>query len=985
MVPTPAPTEVVLAGCLDVDTALAYMAQDCSASSKWALEAHIDQCEECSDFVGEIARLDSQEQPSPLQAPRAEPSFVGQSIGRYVVRSVIGVGAMGVVYAAYDPQLDRNIALKVLRNSLNSESGAARLRREAQAMAKVESENVVRVFDVGMNQSSVFIAMEVIVGTTLGGWMQQEPRSWQSVVRVFKAAGQGLLAAHQAQLIHRDFKPENVLVSKDGRRVCVTDFGLVFSEESEEGWFEEGPIALTRDGSVVGTPAYMAPEQWNRSDVDPRTDQFSFCVCLYEAIYGQRPFAGDTMAILRESTCSGELQSLRGKGIETVPRRLHSLLLRGLKKNPDERFSTMQELLEELSAIETPKRKYWLFGAVLALALVGLAWIGLNAESKLAMCTGAKAQFSQVWNPELRAAVSDKLVGSPVTKERLLGLLDARGKAWVAGHTSACRATRVDGHQSEARLQERMQCLSGQREQFAALVHEMSSGEARTGDREIVAASALPEVRECEGGGRRASEKPGAPKAPAELRLQLEAVAAKMALGELASALLLSEKIRGKMDGVKGSSLQARASFLHAQLLEKSGEIDEALGEYEKMIPQAIQMHNEALVSRLWNAQVHLVGYLQRKHKEGKMLAQVAQVSLQRVTGVPELGLELQSYIAMIEYSIGNYSDAETMLRESLWAHEGLYGAQHPKTLQIQHNLGDTLLRQGKLAASAEVLEEVLEQREMLYGAHHSSVASTLFTIAYIDFKRGNYKLALQRYQRSLSVRIAAFGEDYPDVASSHVGVGVALKALGKLVEAQQHQERALTIWKKHYGPAHPSVAIALNNLANLLHQQGKNKRARGYLEEAYQIKKASLGAVHPELASTVFNLGEIVRAETGDCEQAMPYWQESLGIYQELDQGKDPASAYPLTSLGDCLLASGKAEEAVEGLERALDLRIAAQVDASVAAETRFALARALRSAGMERKRARRLAVEARLGYANNSQFKEEAARITTWLGRGQ
>ena len=250
----------------------------------------------------------------------------GQLVGRYVVLAPLGAGGMGVVYAAFDPQLDRKVALKLLHSEAVSASGAtqskndgyARLLREAQAMARLRHPNVVAVHDVGKIDERVFIAMEFVEGGTLKQWLRARPRTRQEVLAVFIQAGRGLMAAHEAGLVHRDFKPDNVLVSVKGQ-AQVLDFGL--AKATEEG---ERPSPgesrtnlgtstlstnLTQVGAILGTPAYMAPEQHLGDVTDARTDQFSFCVALWSALYREAPFAGESLGELASSVCGGELRS----------------------------------------------------------------------------------------------------------------------------------------------------------------------------------------------------------------------------------------------------------------------------------------------------------------------------------------------------------------------------------------------------------------------------------------------------------------------------------------------------------------------------------------------------------------------------------------------------------------------------------------------------------------------------------------------------
>jgi serine/threonine protein kinase len=312
----------------------------------------------------------------------------GTTVDRFIVLGIVGRGAMGEVYAAHDPELDRKVAIKLLRGRGGAESadeGRARLMREAQAIAKVSHPNVVVVYDVGTFDGRVFIAMEFIAGHTLGYWLQAQPRSVAEILEVFAGAGRGLAAAHEKELIHRDFKPENVMVGADGQ-ARVMDFGLVrLSIDRDKSEIEkkqpsgvaapamiadadpmatfviEGPVEiamaaglspdslawnLTQAGAVMGTPAYMSPEQFRGDFTDARTDQFSFCVALYEALYGERPFPGGNIIELTANVVAGRVK-VEPEGTR-VPRRIRHALLRGMSADPEARFPSITALLGEL-------------------------------------------------------------------------------------------------------------------------------------------------------------------------------------------------------------------------------------------------------------------------------------------------------------------------------------------------------------------------------------------------------------------------------------------------------------------------------------------------------------------------------------------------------------------------------------------------------------------------------------------------------------
>ncbi len=377
--------------CPDENVLAGFASGTLSGPGASSVEAHLDGCADCRALVAAVAAERSTpdavsaetllDRNSPTRLDRgslrtappagAVPLSPGQALGRYVISGVLGSGGMGVVYAAEDPRLGRKVALKLLHPALAevAEEQQQRLLREAQAMARLSHPNVLPVFDLGTEGRQVFLAMEFIEGPTLAAWLKQRERTWREILGIFLEAGRGLAAAHQAGLVHRDFKPTNVLVGADGRP-RVTDFGLVrVAATLEEGQPQASPRSaestLTQTGTVAGTPAYMSPEQLAGRPVDARGDQFSFCVALYEALHGVRPFAADAPPEHR-------WMLRRPDRSPRVPGYVRAVLARGLALEPAERFPSMDALLAALTRPPTLRRRWVALGLAGSLALAGM-------------------------------------------------------------------------------------------------------------------------------------------------------------------------------------------------------------------------------------------------------------------------------------------------------------------------------------------------------------------------------------------------------------------------------------------------------------------------------------------------------------------------------------------------------------------------------------------------------------------------------------
>jgi serine/threonine protein kinase len=318
----------------------------------------------------------------PMQPGRVDELSQPARLGHYQILGELGRGGMGVVHAAYDTKLDRKVAIKLLKRRTDAKA-RRRFLREAQAMARLSHPNVVQVYDIDESDGMVFIVMEYVRGITLGEWLAQQLRTREEIVALVCAAGAGLAAAHSRGLMHRDFKPANVMINEDGR-VLVMDFGLARAwtpDASPTADLRVGGLhdQMTTKGHIVGTPVYMAPEQFEGLETDARADQFSFCVTLWEALYGQRPFKANTMLELAVALKHGTIHMPEDE--RNVPKHMQAALLRGLRLEPDRRWPSMKELLDalrsepaadlETRASGTQAARPWLW-LVLGFALAGL-------------------------------------------------------------------------------------------------------------------------------------------------------------------------------------------------------------------------------------------------------------------------------------------------------------------------------------------------------------------------------------------------------------------------------------------------------------------------------------------------------------------------------------------------------------------------------------------------------------------------------------
>ena len=370
---------------------------------------------------------------------------------------------MGSVYEAHDPDLDRGVAVKVLHRRYTDDARAKqRLVREATTMAKLSHPNVVEVFEVGEARGEVFIAMELVDGAPLSQWLES-PRSVDAICRVFVDAGKGLAAAHAAGIVHRDFKPHNVLVDRRGW-AKVMDFGLAgnIATRLTPAAPAPGPErsadsgSLTQTGAQLGTPQYMSPEQHHGGEVGPKSDQWNFCVALHDALHGTLPFAGETLAEVRASVDAMRIEI----GDKNVPPWLDAVIRRGLQRDPAARFATMDDLI---GALRRGRRSIAPWALIPIVGIAAVVFVA-SAGGDDAMCEGASARLAGVWDAERRTATLSSLAAAGASEPviaRFAETLDAYVAGWVETHTSTCERQRGAGRDVAATFDAKMSCLRG--------------------------------------------------------------------------------------------------------------------------------------------------------------------------------------------------------------------------------------------------------------------------------------------------------------------------------------------------------------------------------------------------------------------------------------------------------------------------------------------------------------------------------------------
>ena len=859
------------------------------------------------------------------RGPSAGPERVLE-LGRYLVVKQIGAGGMGVVYTAHDPDLDRKLAIKVLRGTADADA-RARLLREAQAMAKLSHPNVVPVFDVGMHADQVFIAMDFIDGFDLRSWIER-PRPWTEVVDVFLQAGAGLAAAHAAGLIHRDFKPDNVLLSVDAAtdrlRAQVADFGLARLGDELPAPPQRGQdlnrssvleAQLTRHGTVVGTPAYMSPEQHDGVAVDPRTDQFSFCVALYEALYGKRPFSGPTLLALGELARSGQREPPPPGS--KVPGWLHRLCLRGMQPDRKDRFPKMDALLAELQAGRNRGRRRLLALAGLGLAAAvasGTAW----AMTGPGVCASGPERVQAVWNAGRRAAAEQAFTatGLPYAAGAWTGaatLLGDYGDAWAAMYVDTCEATHIRGEQSPELMDLRMTCLQHRLHDMDALLTLFERADVQVVKRAAEATVALPDLQACADAealrnGALAPRPTSDPAVSQGLRERLQAARARASAGQSKEAVPELERIVDEALALADPSLGAAARLALAVAQALTGADEAASASAAGAVWQAIADRDDETLWHALHHSIYVVGYKLARKAEAARWIEHAQALLRRRGEPKALKRNLLLDIGMVEIAAGNPGGADAPLAEALALFERAYGADHARLAPPLNSLGAARLRAGRYPEAQALLVRAVAVAEKAGGPDHPDLVQPLNNLALALERQDRHDEAIAALRRSLTI-LERINRDDPNVGLIRQNIGGMLNLAGRPGEAKLELSAALELLERTIGPEHPAIAGTLNFTGDVARALGDLPGARAAYDRALGIRQKALGLEHPDLALCLLGLAEVDLAE-GHFTEALARADQALALVAATAQ--DPGDLGLLHfARAKALRATGSPEQA--------------------------------------------------------------------------
>jgi eukaryotic-like serine/threonine-protein kinase len=881
----------------------------------------------------------------PLEtSPAVDPLASGSIPGRYAVLERLGTGAMGVVVRAYDSTLRREVALKLVRPEARSRdpSAEARLLREAQALARLAHPNVVGIYDVDVTEQGVVIAMEYVDGRTVRAWLDERERTWSEVLAVFLAAARGLAAAHASEIVHRDVKPDNILVGKaaggelDTGRVRVTDFGLararaIYAPSEDEGFdpFDVPPDAdLTHVGTVMGTPSYMAPEQHAGTRADMRADQYGLCVSMWEALYGARPFTGRDMKALSEAKHRGPPEAPDAP----VPKWLHPILARGLATRPEDRWPSMDALVEAFESHGTRVRRRRAGLALSGLAAVGLAGYGahqLERSRRIAACERLGATiFETTWNDETRSGLQKGVLSSgvsfaPSTHARAAEWIEPWVRSWATLRTEVCLAE-VEGGLSPQLHARAAECFEEHLDHLDALVDLLSEGRPDTVTHAIQAVAGLPRLAPC-AEEKALAKRPALPDRP-DARARADAVRRKLlrarglgALGRHVEGLELAKEVIAESAAEGWTLRELEAEVAAGLLASDAGHYEDAVARFRGAIAEAGRRGLDEPAAHAVITLIHVLTRLARLD-EADAYADMATLLVQRLDGEEARARHLPYYnnVANIYHLREQNEEAKRLYWRAVEAGEALYGPEHPKIAICLANIVRILTNEGEFAEAERLGQRALELSEKALGPDHPDVAAMLVNLGWIHDAQSAFDRAEPLFRRALEIREAALGPDHPMVAWSLSNVGVILDIRYDHDAALPLFERALAIREAALGPDHPEVGESLMNIGLVKSSQGRYDEARAAFERVITIREAAFGSENPRLAFPLADLG-LVEAARGEHEAARGLLERALAI-REAALGDHPLVAWTLSELALVAAARGQRDEALRLHARAIE-----------------------------------------------------------------
>lgn len=783
-------------------------------------------------------------------------------VGRFEVRERLGSGGMGIVYEAYDPQLQRRLALKVLRaDATIAADGAARLVDEARAMAKLSHPNVLTVYEAGTVEDQVFIAMALVEGYTLRSWLDAERRSTNEVMAVLRDAGKGLAAAHAAGLVHRDFKPENVLVSADGH-VFVTDFGLArsFAAAESGGWTNLSSGRQTT--KMAGTPAYMAPEQLRGQVVDARSDQFAWCVTAFEALVGERPYDDDELQRLAlDPTYVPDAISVPMS--VAVPRRVRAALEKGLSVDVAARFETVDALLV---AVRPPRRRWVPVSVGLLVASVG---VGVALVPEHDPCPPRPEQLVDVWDEDRRGSVRDAFLQTqmPYAQRAWVSVeahADAFVNRWVALDQRACREENAVA----------AMCLQRRGAEFGAVSRLLRGANAEIVERAVSMVSSLPPVADCSDPDTAARVAEAG--SDRDLRVPVDNLRALFLAALYDDARRFALEARTALP--PGEPLWLEVAVLEGRVALAEGDAEGATAAFERVLENASGARGQLATAEAAVGLVEVQATLAKTDFDAAgVLVRAAKISVASAGNPPRLRTRLESARAGLEIAQGNFDEGIALVESARGVLAELGDETRLEQAELMGLAAKALFRKQQFDDASRLGATSLEMLRETLGPKHPAVGQALLLPGSIALVQGDVERAEATYQQAADIFAQTVGRSHSSYATALVSLANSARAKGDYPRARTLTEEALDGMLANFPEDNMRVMAVRSNLASLDHQLGNLEAARDRYVETVRLQRATLGE-HHELSVTLANLAR-VDSELGNHDAARESAREALKI----------------------------------------------------------------------------------------------------------
>ncbi len=896
----------------------------------------------------------------------------GSRIGRYLIERLIGRGGMGYVYAAKDTQLDRQVALKML-HSTHDARGAELMVHEAKALARLDDIHVVQIYDAGEVDGHVFIAMQLVDGEDLATAIRRRPSSAQ-LVAWFVDAGRGLAAAHSAGLVHRDFKPGNVLIDRSGR-VAVSDFGLARDVADERG--QPGL------GTIMGTPAYMAPEQHSQQPATEASDQFAFCVALWEALCGQHPFIdGDRGAM---SPFAIGLRILDGIPIPAprgarISRKQIDVLTRGLARDPAQRWPSMTVLLAELAPAQR-RRRIWPYAVAAAVVAGGAsaAAVTLLRRDGPPACAAVEAERgAAVWSQQTAALLRDQFVktGRPYAEgaaRTITSALDGYTTHWVALATDACTAEHTGAASPADLVARRRACLDGRLDALRGVVAAMTTKVLpEVVDQADQVERALPDVGDCTDATAEAPA--GNATERAQLEVDLGTARIHVIAGDQSGVSAVLDALVARADSLGEPSLQTRALRLRGEARLEA--IEPARADLMHAAEIAIAHGLERDATRALGLAAQAAALDGAKDA----LAAITPVLRATAARTHDRRLEVLAETDLALAKVHGHDSAAALdacrqaMSDAQQLGDGLELRLAEKCMLA------ALTSQGAYTELVPLLARGIARVEKALGPDAPEIADYLDVETDIDVRQGKLAEARAAAEKSLAIRKRVYSATHFRLGRSYQRLGYVADAEGKSDEARRDDEQALAVCDDTQ-PAQQFLAIAMHTSLAMRDAGAESPNlpdAFAHFDKALALARERYGTSAVEVALVLLNYGQVKAGEDLDAGLAM--LAEARDILESRHDKRARLAAGALMAVANNALrwpdARKYAEEALA--------RVDADSEPSDIALMKDTLARALVMTHGDRARARQLEREARDLLAKlGPGYADQVKTMDTWLAK--